>query len=72
MSIWRTSILAGQTPGSPSSIDPGLSVPGQVTSVRDTINVYGGVGSNQYDINLTGSSDYIVNVSNPDHAVEPG
>ena len=31
--------------------------------MRDTINLFGGDGSNQYDVNLTGDSDYIVNVN---------
>ena len=44
---------------------------GQVASQRDTINLYGGAGSNQYDINLTGASDVIDNVANADHAVNP-
>ncbi len=56
-----------------TSIDPGTGgtlAPG-VVSVRDTINIYGGAGSNQYDVNLTGDTDYIVNVSNPDHMASP-
>ena len=61
------SLTAG---ASPTSIDPGLTAPG-VTSVRAVINVSGGVGSNQYEVNLTGASDYIVNVTNTDHAANP-
>jgi hypothetical protein len=55
--------IAGQSGA--ASIDPGNGqtlAPG-VVSVRDTINLFGGDGSNQYDINLTGDSDYIVNVN---------
>ena len=55
--------IAGQSGA--TSIDPGngqILAPG-VVSVRDTINLFGGDGSNQYDINLTGNSDYIVNVN---------
>ena len=55
--------IAGQSGA--TSIDPGTGQtlsPG-VASVRDTINLFGGDGSNQYDVNLTGNSDYIVNVN---------
>jgi hypothetical protein len=63
--------ITGQT--GPTSIDPGRGgtlAPG-VVSVRDTVNIFGGEGSNQYDINLIGTNDYILNVTNLYHTANP-
>jgi hypothetical protein len=48
----------------PTSVDPGTgdTLATGVTSVRHTVNIDGGDGGDQVVVNLTGNTDYIVNV----------
>ena len=45
-----------------TSVDTGHSQALHFTSVRDTVNLWGGNGTNNEIVNLTGTNDYIVNV----------